>query len=65
MKRLLLISVVLLTGCATFNDAVDAYLMKYDNNEYKLNYRSGGRRDRGYNEYKDYCYIPINLLKKF
>ena len=40
------------------------YIWKY-NNEDKLNYRSGGRRDRGYNEYKDYCYIPINLLEKF
>ena len=36
MKKLLLIAVILLTGCATFNDAIDAYLMKYDNNEYKL-----------------------------
>ena len=39
------------------------YIWKY-NNEAKLNYRSGGRRDRGRNEIKDYCYIPINLLKK-
>ena len=36
MKRVLLILVLLLSGCATFNDALDAYLMKYDNNEYKL-----------------------------
>jgi hypothetical protein len=34
MKKVLL--VLLLSGCATFNDALDAYLMKYDNNEYKL-----------------------------
>jgi len=36
MKKLLLITTLLLSGCATFNDALDAYLMKYDNNEYKL-----------------------------
>jgi hypothetical protein len=35
MRSLLLIT-VLLSGCATFNDVLDAYLMKYDNNEYKL-----------------------------
>lgn len=35
MKKLLLVT-VLLSGCATFNDIMDAYLMKYDNNEYKL-----------------------------
>ena len=45
----------------SFNDGL--FYWKY-NNEDELNYRSGGRRDRGYNEYKDYCYIPINLLKK-
>lgn len=36
MKKLLLIVVILLSGCATINDLMDAYLMKYDNNEYKL-----------------------------
>jgi hypothetical protein len=35
MKKLLL-ATLLLSGCATFNDLMDAYLMKYDNNEYKL-----------------------------
>ena len=40
------------------------YIYRYNDTD-KLNYRSGGRRDRGYNEYKDYCYIPINLLEKF
>ena len=35
MKKVLLI-LVFLSGCATFNDIMDAYLMKYDNNEYKL-----------------------------
>jgi hypothetical protein len=36
MKKLLLATVILLSGCATINDAMDAYLMKYDTNEYKL-----------------------------
>jgi hypothetical protein len=36
MKNLLLVTVLLLSGCATFNDLMDAYLMKYDTNEYKL-----------------------------
>jgi hypothetical protein len=40
------------------------YIYRYNDTD-QLNYRSGGRRDRGYNEYKSYCYIPINLLKKF
>ena len=35
MKKLLLVT-ILLSGCATINDVMDAYLMKYDNNEYKL-----------------------------
>ena len=45
----------------SFTDGL--FYWKY-NNEDKLNYRSGGRKDRGFNEYKDYCYIPINLLKR-
>ena len=45
----------------SFTDGV--YYWKY-NDEDQLNYRRGGRRDRRYNEFKDYCYIPINLLKK-
>jgi hypothetical protein len=36
MKKLLLVTVLALSGCATINDVMDAYLMKYDNNEYKL-----------------------------
>ena len=39
------------------------FCYKYDIND-KLNYRSGGRRDRGYNEYKQYAYIPIELFTK-
>ena len=30
----------------------------------KLNYRSGGRRDRKVNEFKPYCYIPMELFIK-
>ena len=48
--------------CFSFNDG--DYIWKYNNDD-KLNYRTGGRKDRGYNEYKNYCYIPVNLLKKF
>ena len=33
MKKLILLTVVLLSGCASL---IDAYLMKYDPNEYKL-----------------------------
>ena len=36
MKRLILLSAIMLAGCSTVNQAVDAYLMKYDANEYKL-----------------------------
>ena len=39
------------------------YSYKYDIND-KLNYRSGGRKDRGFNEFKPYCYIPIELFTK-
>jgi hypothetical protein len=44
----------------SFTDGL--YYWKY-NDEDKLNYRKGGRYDRGYNEIKDYAFIPINLLK--
>jgi hypothetical protein len=37
------------------------YYWKY-NTEDQLNYRKGGRYDRGYNEIKQYAYIPIHLL---
>ena len=41
----------------------DILYWKYDEN-IQLNYRSGGRNDRNKNEYKDYAYIPINLMSK-
>ena len=37
------------------------YYWKYNEDD-QLNYRKGGRYDRGYNEIKQYAYIPINLL---
>jgi hypothetical protein len=40
------------------------YYWKYDKDEL-LNFRGGGRSDRGKNEYKPYCYIPVNLLSLF
>jgi hypothetical protein len=33
-KLILLLSIVALTGCSTFADLKEAYLMKYDTNEY-------------------------------
>ncbi len=39
------------------------FCYKYDIND-KLNYRSGGRKDRGINEFKQYCYIPMDLFTK-
>jgi|APCry1669189369_1035219.scaffolds.fasta_scaffold44395_2 hypothetical protein len=36
---------------------------KFDIND-ELNYRSGGRKDRGYNEFKKYAYIPVELFTK-
>ena len=38
------------------------YYWKYNIYD-QLNYRSGGRYDRGCKEIKQYAYIPINLLK--
>jgi hypothetical protein len=46
--------------CFLFTDGL--YYWKYNEDD-KLNYRSGGRFDRGYNEIKQYAYIPISLLK--
>jgi len=37
------------------------YYWKYNADD-KLNYRKGGRVDRGYKEIKEYAYIPIFLL---
>ena len=37
------------------------YYWKYNADD-KLNYRKGGRIDRGYKEIKEYAYIPISLL---
>ena len=37
---------------------------EYDSND-DIIVDVGGRNDRGYNEYNDYLYIPINLLKEF
>jgi hypothetical protein len=45
----------------SFTDGV--YYWKYNNVD-QLNYRCDGRRDHNCNEFKDYCYIPVNLLKK-
>ena len=39
------------------------FCYKYDIND-KLNYRSGGRKDRGCNEFKPYAYIPMDLFTK-
>lgn len=36
MKKLIIISTLLLSGCAFLNDSIEAYLMKYDTNEYKI-----------------------------
>ena len=36
MKHLLILSVVLLSGCSSFNTLLDSYLMKYDTNEYRI-----------------------------
>jgi hypothetical protein len=44
-----------------FDDGLFSY--KYNEND-KLNYRTGGRRDRGINEFKQYCYIPTELFTK-
>lgn len=35
MKKLLLVGVLLLSGCATFDTLVDSFLMKYDSSEYQ------------------------------
>ena len=48
------------------------FIMLFDNGMYsykynaddKLNYRISGRRDRGFNEFKQYAFIPIELFIK-
>ena len=46
-----------------FNDGL--YYIKYDDDKFsQYEISTGGRKDRGYNEYKSYCYIPIcDLIK--
>jgi len=39
------------------------YIYEYDKNN-KLYFELGGRCDRGRDEYKQYCYIPIRYLEK-
>ena len=39
------------------------YCYKYDIND-QLNYRISGRRDRGFNEFKQYAFIPKELFTK-
>lgn len=47
--------------CFCFLDGL--YCYKYNKDD-KLEVRLGGRRDRGKDEIKEYCYIPISLLRK-
>ena len=35
MKKLLIVGVIFLSGCATFDTLVDSFLMKYDSSEYQ------------------------------
>lgn len=39
------------------------YIYKYDRSN-RLFFELGGRKDRGYNEYKEYCYIPVWLMSR-
>ena len=51
--------------CFAFTDGL--YYYQFENNDvmqHKLRFDYGGRNDRGVKEYKDYCYIPIELLVK-
>ena len=47
--------------CFKFTDGL--YYHKYDRN-YNYDIDIGGRNDRNKEEYKNYAYIPIKLLKK-
>jgi len=49
--------------CFKFTDGLYYYeLTDNSHNEYIVN--QGGRRDRGRDEIKKYCFIPVELLKK-
>lgn len=50
--------------CFKFTDGL--FYWQYDKTEFEkyCEVKSGGRKDRGYKEYNQYCYIPISLLKK-
>jgi hypothetical protein len=43
------------------DDGIFSY--KYSEND-TLNYRVSGRRDRGFNEFKPYAFIPIDYFRK-
>jgi hypothetical protein len=45
-----------------FFDGIFYY--KYDREEKGLIFKEGGRKDRGRDEIKEYCYIPLEYLKK-
>ena len=47
--------------CVNFTDG--AFYYKWDNEE-EIKIAEGGRCDRGKQELKDYCYVPIELLNK-
>ena len=50
--------------CFAFTDGLYYYVFDKThlaNNTLRVDY--GGRSDRGYEEYKQYCYIPVELLK--
>ena len=47
--------------CFKFTDGLYYYKYNKDDN---LEFNLGGRRDRGRDEIKDYCYIPIKYLVK-
>jgi len=51
--------------CFAFTDGLYYYKFNKDDLTHnKLRFDIGGRCDRGKEEYKQYCYIPIELLKR-
>ena len=58
-KKILIINFILLFS---FIDK-DCYYECDSDDEFIVDV--GGRSDRGCNEYNDYLYIPVNLLKDF